>query len=395
MAYLKERKGKWYACWKENGKLMVKATGLPVKNAATKKAAQQMADALADAAKGAVTLDRAIDSIRLAAERAGVGSRMPTVKEYLDNYEPYSRGQSAISNYKRARRLFYDCLGTHVTTRLDALSPNLCRKFAEEQLQRVSFATVDSYISYIQSAFNNAKRDGLIRVSPFDNIILGRLYKSNEPRAVERLPFTPQEMNIILTRFPSPFRELSTISFLSGGQRIGDCCTLRWDAVDFEHNRIAFRTMKTGRNIVTPMHPYLRTLLLHLRAQASEREEYVLPELAHTYQRSSGYVSTRFSALLQAHGIVVPTTTPNARTGRRNVSQKSFHSIRHTVVSLMRASTLFTADVTRDFVGHESEQIERGYFTGADSTKLLAQRFLLEQSGIIIDEEKAPTDITP
>ena len=70
-----------------------------------------------------------------------------------------------------------------------------------------------------------------------------------------------------------------------------------------------------------------------------------------------------FTALLRAHGII-PAVQDEPKEGRRHrVSQKSFHSIRHTVVSCLRADATFTADMVRDAVGHDSEKVERGYFT--------------------------------
>jgi integrase len=46
------------------------------------------------------------------------------------------------------------------------------------------------------------------------------------------------------------------------------------------------------------------------------------------------------------------------------ISAKTFHSIRHTVVSLTRLDASFTPDMVRDAVGHTSEQVEQRYFHG-------------------------------
>ena len=61
---------------------------------------------------------------------------------------------------------------------------------------------------------------------------------------------------------------------------------------------------------------------------------------------------------------IVPAPSPADKvTGRRKrVSPKSFHSIRHAVVSLARVNTDFTPDMVRDTVGHDSEKVEQGYF---------------------------------
>ena len=60
------------------------------------------------------------------------------------------------------------------------------------------------------------------------------------------------------------------------------------------------------------------------------------------------------------------------------MSRKSFHSIRHTVVTMMRSSNMFTADLTRELVGHDSEEIERQYFTATLEAKGLGLAYLFD-----------------
>lgn len=78
---------------------------------------------------------------------------------------------------------------------------------------------------------------------------------------VKRLPFTPAELNIIFERFPSPWRELSIVSYFTGGQRLGDVCMLRWVDVGFDKGIVSFHMQKTGYEINCQMLPRLRTVL--------------------------------------------------------------------------------------------------------------------------------------
>lgn len=53
----------------------------------------------------------------------------------------------------------------------------------------------------------------------------------------------------------------------------------------------------------------------------------------------------------------------------KNVSRKSFHSIRHALVSAARSNSSLSADLVRAVVGHESEEVEQQYFTPDISEK--------------------------
>ena len=192
--------------------------------------------------------------------------------------------------------------------------------------------------------------------------------------SIKRLPFTREELNIIFRQFPSPWRELAMTSFLTGGQRMGDICLLKWESIDFFRNRIHFRTMKTGKEIVAPIIPELRDLLV----KHQNDSEYVFPSMAQKYHRSPGSLSTNFSALLKTFGIIEDTPSVT-KYERRTIARKSFHSLRHSVVSLLRTNSSFTPDLVREVVGHDSEAIERGYYTADQNSKAAALSYLYSQ----------------
>ena len=48
--------------------------------------ARAQADKMKLAAKGAMPLDKLVDSVRSAAEQAGMGGEMPSLREYLDAF---------------------------------------------------------------------------------------------------------------------------------------------------------------------------------------------------------------------------------------------------------------------------------------------------------------------
>lgn len=125
MAWLKERKGTWFAKWRDaDGKEIVKSTKVKLKptdgmkSSDAKKLAQLTADNMERAAKGNVGKAQALQAVRSAFSMA---DKVPSVKEYLDNYrstgkQKYSDGQ------KRAFKVFLEFLGKKKSMRLDCVT---------------------------------------------------------------------------------------------------------------------------------------------------------------------------------------------------------------------------------------------------------------------------------
>ena len=75
--------------------------------------------------------------------------------------------------------------------------------------------------------------------------------------------------------------------------------------------------------------------------------------------RGDSSVSTEFTSLLKVWGIVKVSTEKKALKGnRRNVSPKSFHSFRHSVVTALRTNAAITADIARAIVGSSPNNVE-------------------------------------
>src|SRR5437660_9813445 len=77
----------------------------------------------------------------------------------------------------------------------------------------------------------------------------------------------------------------------------------------------------------------------------------------------TGTLSNRFRDILEAAELVEPRThkgTGKGRSHARETSELSFHSLRHSAVTLLKASGV--SDVmAREIVGHESAAVSRQY----------------------------------
>lgn len=378
MAWLHDRSGTWEARWKVNGKRFQKSTGIKVAGQSgmtpkqAKKLAQQAADSMELAAKGETPLAVAVDAVRAVADAQGIGGKTPAVREYLRDFQGQASAKTE-SNRRRAFNMFLDYLGERADMRLDMLTKDIMRDFIRYALTQVRPGTVRLYRANLAAAFNRALDDDLIARSPMPRVDLEK-----EAAAVNqelgrdkttRLPFTPAELNTIFNRFPAPWCDLAQVSFWTGGQRLGDVCCLRWDGVDFKEGVVTLNTQKTGREINAVINQPLRAVLERQLEAQGGCEEYVFPDMARRFQRGDSSISTQFTALLKAWGIVKPASGNAALKGNRHhVSEKSFHSFRHSFVSMAR--THGNPDIVRDMVGHDSEEVERGYFHASRIDKM-------------------------
>lgn len=378
MAGIMKRGGTWYAVYKVNGRTIQKSLKIRVEKGAAGRSAEllarQAAALMEQTARGECTISAAVDAIRSAGRAMGAAGRMPTVAEYLDAFAPQA-GAKTESNRRRSFRLFMEFLGEAKDMRLDAVSPQTCRDFIAWALERVSRGTVGLYRTNIAAAFNRAVEENILIKSPMPRINLSKAAAAVNPELgadrITRKPFTVDELRYMINRFPAPWCNMVLASFMLGGQRLGDICLLKWENIDFDAGRVNLTTQKTGAAISQPLRPALRKCLARLysfRDGGGDYGGYVFPDMARQYILSPGRVSATFTATLRAHGIIPAADTPK-KGRRRTVAEKSFHSIRHSVVTLSRCNAALTPDMVRAVVGHDSEEIERAYFTADYSIK--------------------------
>lgn len=371
MAGIVKRGGMYYAIWRQDGKNVLRSTKIPVKHAGiTPGKCREMARAAAAqmerVAKGETLARAGMDAIRRVAETMGAGAGVPSVRQWLENYAP-SAGEKTEKNRRRAFNVFLEYLGERADMRLDALTPAIMRDFIAWALHRVARGTVGLYRQALSSAFNRAVDDDILLKSPMPRMNLAREAAAAgvDGDKTEREPFTPEELRLMVHHFPAPWNDMVLVSFLTGGQRLGDICRLQWQNIDFRNDTISIHPQKTtGKIIDLPLMPELRARLLLIKSEQGEDSSgYVFPFMARRHILQAGSISSEFTALLKAWGIVKNAAPGRELAGRRRrVSPKSFHSIRHSVVSIARCNSAFTPDMVRAVVGHDSECIERGYF---------------------------------
>ena len=146
--------------------------------------------------------------------------------------------------------------------------------------------------------------------------------------------------------------------------RLGDIARLQWPQVDFQRGEIRLTTAKTDRRMVIPISNALQRHLLDYAGNPRRLSGPVHPNAFAAVSEQdgrTGTLSNQFRALLVVAGL--RTNQPHrsrgiGRSNRRTASELTFHSLRHTHVSLLKDAGIPDA-VTMAIAGHESVAMTR------------------------------------
>ena len=161
------------------------------------------------------------------------------------------------------------------------------------------------------------------------------------------------------------------------GLRLGDCCTLDWSNINIAAGVIQIIPRKTrrhahGRPVTIPIHATLGATLIgnaecgDLSAENSALSTPnsvhlsgpVLPGICEMYNHAHWQVSHEISRIFKAANIV---TSIKLEGRRHRTPEATFHSLRHTFVSLS-ANAGVPLHVVQSIVGHESTAMTRHYY---------------------------------
>jgi len=196
-----------------------------------------------------------------------------------------------------------------------------------------------------------------------------KLPKGRKHETVKRRAFTTDELKEVFAKAKTPFWRYMVTGGLYTGLRLGDLVCLSRDEVDLSRNLLRLEANKTfGRNkaIEVPIASPFRAILVPLMKQTKGRQ-YLWQEHAAKYlERGSGPFSNKFyDDVMVPAGIAKERThakgeNGNGRSGKRQISELSFHCFRHTFVSLLKTSGV-SQSVAKALAGHASDRISDLY----------------------------------
>jgi integrase len=264
--------------------------------------------------------------------------------------------QSTHARYARIVERFIEFLGAKANRDLSTLQASDIRRFRDREAKELSRATANLSLKVLRVCFGEAVRQGLLAVNPAVRVPVLKTRDKSARRA-----FTLSEIKRILKACGDDAEWRGLVLFgLYLGQRLGDLARLTWRAVNLETGEIAFTTGKTGRRIVLPLTQPLSDYLASLPA-SDNPNAFIFPRAASA--KRTGALSNQFRDILVDTGLVEPRgheSTGKGRSSTRETSEISFHSLRHSAVTMLKASGL-SDFIAREIVGHESAAVSRQY----------------------------------
>lgn len=321
---------------------------------------------------------------------AAQGKALPsvTVRAWVKRWVARREKEVSLATYRfyeSTGRKWVEWLGARADGPLSAQNVQALMEYREAMARRMSPSSVNHRMTGISMILRAARLERLIDENPMDFVKPLKEDRGGEREG--RQPFTTAQIKAVLQACEPEWKSMVLCGAYTG-QRLADIATLKWDKVDLAAKTIALKTRKTGRYQNLPMAP---ALFDHLSAWAQGRdgrntqfkEEYhgfLHPGAAGHILRTgvSGRLSNEFAVILSHAGLRKPETVTRESTGKgREVPRArhalSFHSLRHTATSWMKAANI-PASVVMDFIGHDDAAMSRIYtHTGDDALRVAAE----------------------
>jgi integrase len=292
------------------------------------------------------------------------GQDLPSasVRDFFDRWLAARRAETSPATFRRygdAIRAFLSFLGPRAASGLDEVTREQITAFRDSLLARLAPATTNGYAKLIRRIFRSARQDGFIIVDPAESVkaVRGAAHRS-------RRPFSIDELRSILAVADPEWASLIKFGLYTG-QRLGDLAALSWAQIDLERDEIALTARKTGKQLLVPIAAPLREHLLTIESEDNPRGPLHSRafEIVTTQNGRVGTLSNQFNELLVSAGLRAPQPHRSrgiGRSGKRAGTDLSFHSLRHTAVSLLKDAGVPDA-VVMALVGHESAAMSHRY----------------------------------
>lgn len=273
--------------------------------------------------------------------------------------------KSSGASYTKAGERFLAYLGDKARLPLHRVTRDMMEGFMAAESKTSSPSTAYLKVKIVRGFFKDAQIRHQLAINP----ALG-IKKSKEDAEREgRRPFTLDQLKAIEKQCTGEWKGIFLFGLYTG-QRLSDIANLRWHNLRMEGDEatwsLSFVMRKTGRQMDVPLASPLRDHILNKMKSSDDEDVFLFPEAAAcTKEGHASTLSNAFRKILKNAGVVtsiVPKNpkNPKGRSARREASVYSFHSLRHSAVTLMKNAGI-SPEIVRDIVGHESAAISRVY----------------------------------
>jgi integrase len=233
--------------------------------------------------------------------------------------------------------------------RFSKLSPEIIEDVRDQWAASRSASTANGKLKILRMALKRAVRERLIDSNPAEGV------ENLKVEAVKRREFRPDEIESILPTLSGEWKALFLLG-LHTGQRLNDLALLEWRNLDLQAETLTFVAAKTSKTTSLPL---LRPVLdaLEELPTADTLDAPVFPTVA---KKNRTTRSNEFRTILASVGLARPYKDKGDGSGRRQQSELSFHSLRHTFTSNLKAAGV-SDSVAMAIVGHDSPAVSAQY----------------------------------
>lgn len=368
MASLHKQPGKpnWFCAYTTpDGKRHFKSTGTT-----DKKAAEQICRTWAGASLhgDGLTADKAREIISRGVADcllAATGEALPSeaIGKWCDRWlesKSVENQPATHTRYELALRAFKESLGNKVNKDLSRLTSDDVLKFRDKSAKVLAVGTVNTHLRAVRACIGAAWRQSLIEKN-----VAARVPALKERGQSNRRALVVEEIRRVLEICgDSEWRGLVLLGLYTG-QRLGDCARLTWQQVDLQRKTVWFVSAKTGKRLSMHMAKPLSDYLENLPSSDAPNAP-VFPRFIKMAESGISSLSNAFAVeVLIPAGLMAPRAakhiaTGKGRTGKRQVNEVTFHSLRHSFTTMLKATGASNA-LAQMIVGHDSPVVSRRY----------------------------------
>ena len=379
---IKRRKSPyWVACYSlPDGSRLQRSTRTKDKSKAI-----QIAITAESAARNKVTSEAARAIISELVERIhGKPVSNESCGEYFARWVDRRSRELAAATVDRFGDVFKslkEFLGTEWESPLSELTQVRIAGWRDELAGKYAPVSVNVYLKILKQALRDAWSDGILSESPAVKIKLLKVPKGGSGKKV----FTTDQYFRLLEHAGEEWKGIIHAGAFTG-QRLSDIVSMRLEDIDDCWWR--FKSRKTGAEMAIPLaKPFVAWKLAWIKRRKIA-SAYVFPEAQATLARCGGKpasLSNKFHRIMEWAGMAEVRDNHASkgvgRAGRRESSELSFHSFRHTCTTWLKAQGE-PESVAMAFVGHESKAVNRSYTHLPESALLAAMKKMEKFSAV-------------
>jgi integrase len=268
-------------------------------------------------------------------------------REWVDRKRTNGCSKATLTFYEHSTGRFVEFMGGAAQSTIANVSKSDIEAFKVHLLKKLAAKTVNHAIKGLRMLFRSAVEDGKMAENPAEKVDTIKEEVTDESK---KEAFTLDQVRSILPFCQGYWRGLVLIGLYTG-QRLADIQNLRWRQISADCGTIKLTTRKTGKSLSIPTAAPLKDYLLTLERPTAS-DSFVHPEAAALKTNS---LSGAFAKILLKAAIRTESTGE-----KRTHSGLSFHSLRHSAVSMMAEAGVPQA-AAMAITGHDSKTMHEHY----------------------------------